>query len=79
MKIVGTLCFFAVVVGLLVNGAYMLISPQAWFRLPRWIRLTGALTQDQYGSGWGAIQVRLTGACCIAFVGLFVSAICRRF
>jgi hypothetical protein len=49
----------------LINGTYMLISPHAYFRLPRWIR-QGPLTEKQYGSGWGAVSLRLTGACLLA-------------
>ena len=46
---------------MLVNAFYMVISPDAWFRLPRWLGLQGVLTRDRYGSGWGAIQVRVLG------------------
>jgi hypothetical protein len=52
-----------------VNGAYMLISPRAWFQLPRWILKAGHLTEDKYSKGFGAIQVRLTGAMYLGFIG----------
>jgi hypothetical protein len=52
-----------------VNALYMLISPRAWFRLPRWIRAEGSLTKENYSTGWGAIQVRLTGALTLALIG----------
>lgn len=59
------------VTGFLVgaNALYMLISPQAWYRLPRWIRAEGSLTKENYSTGWGAVQVRLTGALTLAFIG----------
>jgi len=60
----------AVVVGLVmaVNAAFMLASPHAWFRLPGWLRAQGSLIEDKYRSGWGAIQVRLTGAVVLAAI-----------
>jgi hypothetical protein len=45
-----------------VNAAFMLVSPKAWFRLPGWILLKGTLTEWKYGRGLGAIEVRITGA-----------------
>jgi len=48
------------------NGLIMLASPRAWFRLPSWLGFQGALTEAKYGSGWGAIQVRLLGAIFLA-------------
>jgi len=57
----------ALVVG--ANALYMLISPRAWFRLPRWIRAEGSLTEEKYSTGWGALQVRLTGALTLALIG----------
>jgi hypothetical protein len=52
----------AFVIVLVLNAAFMLVSPRAWFGLPAWIRLKGSLTKGAYGSGWGALQVRLLGA-----------------
>jgi hypothetical protein len=62
LRIVG-LCI-AVVVGVVmtINAAFMLVSPRSWFRLPTWLRAQGSLIEDKYASGWGAIQVRATGA-----------------
>jgi phosphotransferase system glucose/maltose/N-acetylglucosamine-specific IIC component len=48
-------------VWMVVIGAYMLLSPRAWFRLPRWLAFRGALTQKQHATGWRALQVRITG------------------
>jgi len=48
------------------NGLVMLVSPRAWFRLPSWLGFQGSLTEAKYGSGWGAIQVRLLGAIFLA-------------
>lgn len=45
-----------------VNGIYMVISPRAWFELPRWLRLQGYMvTRDRYVDGWGGIQSRILG------------------
>ncbi len=68
IRIVG-LCI-AIVVGLVmtVNAAFMLASPRSWFRLPGWIRAQGSLIEDKYASGWGAIQVRVTGALILAAI-----------
>ena len=60
--IVGWITVAVVGLVLTVNGLFMLFSPRAWFRLPNWIRAQGSLTEAKYGSGWGAFQVRLTGA-----------------
>jgi hypothetical protein len=51
---------------MLINALYMIISPAAWFALPKWLRLQGVLTFDRYGAGWGGMQVRILGG--IAFV-----------
>lgn len=47
---------------MLINAFYMLISPKAWFALPRWLGLQGVLTPGRYGNRWGALQVRVLGA-----------------
>jgi uncharacterized protein YjeT (DUF2065 family) len=52
--------------GVIINGLYMLVSPRAWYRLPHWFRASGGLSEEKYGSGWGAIQVRLVGATFLA-------------
>lgn len=45
-----------------VNAFFMLFSPRLWFRLPGWIRGNARFTDDQHGSGLGALQVRMLGA-----------------
>jgi uncharacterized membrane protein len=45
----------------LVNGLFMLLSPAAWFALPKWIGFHGAFARKTHGSGLGAVVVRLTG------------------
>jgi hypothetical protein len=52
--------------GLTVNGLFMVVSPRAWFRLPGWFPGRGSLTEVRYGSGWGAVQIRLVGAVFLA-------------
>lgn len=51
-----------------VNGACMMVSPRAWFRLPRWIRAQGSITEEQYGSGGWALLLRITGAAILATI-----------
>ncbi len=51
---------------LATNAAFMLASPRAWFRLPGWLKAQGSLTEEKYSRGWGAIQIRLTGAAVLA-------------
>jgi hypothetical protein len=52
-----------------VNASYMLISPRAWFHLPSWLRAQGSTSEDKFAAGWGAIQVRATGAIILGMMG----------
>jgi hypothetical protein len=63
-----TLVCLALLAGVIfvINAAYMLVSPRAWFALPSWLRATGSLPQGRYTSGWGAVQVRIGGAVFLA-------------
>ncbi len=54
---------------MMVNATFMLVSPRLWFGLPSWLRAYGSLTRRKYSSGWGAIQVRLTGGAILAIIG----------
>ncbi len=67
-QIVGWIVAGLVLVSFFVNGLYMLISPRDWFRLPGWFRASGSMRKEKYSSGWGAIQVRVTGLIFAAFV-----------
>lgn len=67
-QVVGWCCGILFVSVVSINAAYMLVSPQAWYRLPSWLRLNGSLTEDRYSTGWGAIQIRLTGAMILAAI-----------
>lgn len=69
MQILGWLTVAVVGVALVVNGLFMVLSPRAWFRLPSWFPGPGSLTEKRYGSGLGAIQVRMVGA---LFLGVIV-------
>ena len=60
--IIGSFFAVIVVLSLSTNAVFMIISPKTWFRLPSWIRANGTLTEKTYGSGWGAVQVRVLGA-----------------
>ncbi|HTU50031.1 MAG TPA: hypothetical protein VMF56_05515 [Acidobacteriaceae bacterium] len=61
LKIVGLCIAIAVGLILTINAAFMLASPRGWFRLPGWLRAQGTLVEQKYSSGWGAVQLRLTG------------------
>jgi hypothetical protein len=78
MRIVGA-CI-AAIVGLVmtINAIAMVVSPRAWFHLPAWLRAQGSLTEDRYSSGWGAIQIRLTGALILAAIAWIVYEMLRR-
>ena len=62
--------FFFAVFGL--NAMFMLISPRAWYRLPRCLGLSNRYTESEYGSGWGAVQTRLLGGCLLGVVVYFL-------
>jgi hypothetical protein len=67
MRIIIAWCFAIMVsVYVTINASFMLVSPRAWFRLPGWLKAQGSLIEDKYASGWGAMQVRLTGAVILA-------------
>ncbi len=46
----------------LINASFMLASPRAWFRLPKWFTVYGRLREEKHSSGRGAIEVRILGA-----------------
>jgi hypothetical protein len=60
----------------LFNGAVMLISPKAWWRLPSWLAGHGT-TERKYDSRGGRLQVRALGAIFIAVVAYVVIDILR--
>lgn len=72
LRIVGLCIAILVGVVMTINAAFMLASPRSWFRLPGWIRAQGSLIEDRYATGWGAVQVRLTGAVILAAIAWVV-------
>jgi hypothetical protein len=68
----------AVLFGLfwLINALFMLVSPRAWFRLPKWFTVYGTLTEEKHSRGRGAIEVRILGA---MFLGGFAWVIYGAF
>jgi RHS repeat-associated protein len=71
MLMIRTFGFFVIVIVgviMLINGAFMLVSPRAWFRLPRWLGKHGSMTEEKYSTGWGALDVRLGGAITLAVI-----------
>lgn len=71
-QLIGIVCFIVVAVAVVSNGVLMLVSPRLWFRAPHWARLSGGLSEAKYSSGWGAIQIRLLGACFLAIMIWFL-------
>jgi hypothetical protein len=71
-QVIGMICLVVTVVAVVSNAALMLISPRIWFRIPHWVRLSGSLSETKYSSGWGAIQIRVLGACFIAIMIWFL-------
>ena len=71
-QLIGIVCFIVVVVAVVGNGVLMLASPRTWFRIPHWVRLSGSLSETKYSSGWGAIQIRVLGACFVAIMIWFL-------
>jgi hypothetical protein len=65
----GLCCLTFVFIGIVVNALFMLVSPRAWYRLPKWFRASGGLSEEEYSRGWGAVQVRIAGA-----IGLAMTA-----
>jgi len=68
MQFVGWSIVVVVTAVIAINAFLMLVSPKAWFRLPGWMLAKGTLTEKKYGQGWGAIQVRLTGAMTLSLI-----------
>ena len=67
--VVGWSIAALVAIIMVVNAVFMLLSPRAWFRLPKWVGAWGSLTQERYSTGWGGIQVRITGAVILGGIG----------
>jgi hypothetical protein len=79
ITILGWIMCVEVMLVATLNACYMLFSPKAWFRLSSWLRAEGSLTVEKYLIGWGAVQVRLTGAVILAAIcWVFYDLILRR-
>jgi len=72
-------CIVAVVaVHMVINAAFMLASPRAWFRLPAWLRTQLPLTEQKYAIGWGGILVRSAGAAMLGVMAWVLHALLIR-
>jgi hypothetical protein len=71
-QVIGVICLIVTVVAVVGNAVFMLVSPAMWFRIPQWARLSGSLSTTKYSSGWGAIQIRILGACFLAIMIWFL-------
>jgi hypothetical protein len=66
----GAWVVFAIIVGvILINAGCMIVSPDAWFALPGWLRLRGSRARDLYEDRWTPLQLRILGAVIIVTVG----------
>ena len=61
-QMIGMICLIVTVAAVVGNGALMLISPRIWFRVPRWVRLSGSLSETKYSRGSGAARMRALGS-----------------
>jgi hypothetical protein len=60
---IGWLVVILVALMFLANGAFMFISPQAWFKLPSWLAPKGGhMTRKRIEGVWGDLEVRVCGA-----------------
>jgi hypothetical protein len=72
-------CFVIFILVFFLIAVVMLISPNLWFRMPSWLRFSGSLSAKRYASGWGAVQVRITGAILLGgLVWMVYSMLSRR-
>ena len=71
-QVIGVICLIVTVVAVVSNATLMIVSPRMWFRAPHWVRLSGSLNETKYSSGWGAIQIRILGACFLAIMIWFL-------
>jgi hypothetical protein len=67
-KDVAWLAALIIGVYIAVNATFMLVSPSTWFRLPLWIRANGTMSEKKFGSGWRALELRLTGALMLGLI-----------
>jgi hypothetical protein len=68
LHLLGWVVIAVIFVVFVVNAAFMLISPRAWFRLPEWFPGRGSMTEHKYGSGWGAVETRIAGGMMLAAI-----------
>jgi hypothetical protein len=63
LHMIGWLVAILVALMFLVNGAFMFMSPQVWFKLPSWLAPKGGhMTRKRIESVWGDLEVRVCGA-----------------
>ena len=78
LHLVGWLMLALLGVVIAINALYMAMSPHAWFRLPKWVRMQGSATEERFGSGWGAIQVRIAGVVVLGILCWVLYDVLRR-
>jgi|HubBroStandDraft_6_1064221.scaffolds.fasta_scaffold696752_2 hypothetical protein len=80
MKVLRALAYIGgayAMLTILTSSLYMLISPRAWFDLPSWIGLHGAVRRKMLKDRWGVMQIRMMGAIFLVGIGYMVIAIFR--
>ena len=74
-QVIGVIFLVVTMLAVTANATLMLISPRIWSRIPEWCRLSGSLTKRKYESGWGAVQVRVLGACLAVIVWMLAHSL----
>lgn len=66
------IAFFIIMLGIMINGICMLISPSMWGRLPWWIRgiSKGSIAEIKGGDS----LLRIAGAGFLLFAAIFINA-----
>jgi hypothetical protein len=56
-----------------INAAYMLASPRAWIEVPDWFtQRSPRFSMEKFGSGFGALQLRICGAGLLGLISLIL-------
>jgi uncharacterized protein YjeT (DUF2065 family) len=78
LRWIAPVFMWILILGLAINGLFMLISPNTWFRLPWWIRGRPGFAEKVLAHGWGIVFLRCAGAVLVSAAVLFAYAYCPR-
>lgn len=74
LRWIASVFMWILIFGLTINGFFMLISPNMWFRLPWWIRGRLGFAEKVLSHGWGIVFLRCAGAVLVSAAVLFAYA-----